>query len=215
MTILPLTYLGSTEYFRRLYGGECVIDLYEHYVKQSYRNRCDILTAGGPASLSVHVVKGGSIHKRPVRDMRIDYSKRWQHQHWMSILSAYKNSPYFDHYRARFEPLYNREFTFLADWNTALLERLFAVLGTPPDLRFSDSYVEAGSADCDLRSAFEPLRREHPATTGDTYEQVFSDRFPFVPALSVIDLLFCEGPAAKEFLLRPSTPPASGISPLR
>ena len=118
-TILPPTYLGSTEYFRCLYDGTCVIDLYEHYVKQSYRNRCDILTAGGPASLTVHVVKGGSIRKRPVCDMRIDYSKRWQHQHWMSILSAYRNSPYFDHYRDRFEPFYNREFTFLADWNIA------------------------------------------------------------------------------------------------
>ena len=142
-TILPLTYLGSTEYFRCLYDGTCVIDLYEHYVKQSYRNRCDILTAGGPASLTVHVVKGGSIRKRPVCDMRIDYSKRWQHQHWMSILSAYRNSPYFDHYRDRFEPFYNREFTFLADWNIALLETVTGILGTPPALRFSDSYIEA------------------------------------------------------------------------
>ena len=133
-TILPLTYLGSTEYFRCLYDGTCVIDLYEHYVKQSYRNRCDILTAGGPASLTVHVVKGGSIRKRPVCDMRIDYSKRWQHQHWMSILSAYRNSPYFDHYRDRFEPFYNREFTFLADWNIALLETVTGILGTPPAL---------------------------------------------------------------------------------
>ena len=146
-TILPLTYLGSTEYFRCLYDGTCVIDLYEHYVKQSYRNRCDILTAGGPASLTVHVVKGGSIRKRPVCDMRIDYSNRWQHQHWMSILSAYRNSPYFDHYRDRFEPFYNREFTFLADWNIALLETVTGILGTPPALRFSDSYIEADTDD--------------------------------------------------------------------
>ena len=165
-TILPLTYLGSTEYFRCLYDGTCVIDLYEHYVKQSYRNRCDILTAGGPASLTVHVVKGGSIRKRPVCDMRIDYSKRWQHQHWMSILSAYRNSPYFDHYRDRFEPFYNREFTFLADWNIALLETVTGILGTPPALRFSDSYIEADTDDRDLRPAFEPLRADGRTTAG-------------------------------------------------
>ena len=172
-------------------------------MKQSYRNRCDILTAGGPASLTVHVVKGGSIRKRPVRDMRIDYSKRWQHQHWMSILSAYRNSPYFDHYRDRFEPFYNREFTFLADWNIALLETVTGILGTPPALRFSDSYIEADTDDRDLRPAFEPLRADGRTTAGGVYEQVFADRFPFVPNLSVIDLLFCEGPAAKAFLTQP------------
>ena len=124
--------------------------------------------------------------------MRIDYSKRWQHQHWMSILSAYRNSPYFDHYRDRFEPFYNREFTFLADWNIALLETVTGILGTPPALRFSDSYIEADTDDRDLRPAFEPLRANGRTTAGGVYEQVFADRFPFVPNLSVIDLLFCE-----------------------
>ncbi len=200
MTILPLTYLGNTEYFRFLWNGDCVIDLYENYVKQSYRNRCDILTAGGTASLTVPVVKGGSRHKKPVRDMRIDNARRWQHQHWMTLLSAYKNSPYFDHYRSRFEPFYRKEFTFLADWNTALLETVTDILGNPFPLVYSQSYIEAEVGDCDLRPSFEPVKEEERCTYEHPYEQVFSDRFPFTPCLSVIDLLFCEGPAAHEFL---------------
>lgn len=196
-TILPLTYLGSTEYFRCLYDGTCVIDLYEHYVKQSYRNRCDILTAGGPASLTVHVVKGGSIRKRPVCDMRIDYSKRWQHQHWGALVASYKSSPYFDFYAERFEPFYRREWEFLADYNLGLLEVLCSLAGVPmPEL--SRTYVEAAPGDLDLR----PKRKEGPALIAEPYFQVFSERMPFVPNLSFADLLFAEGPASVSVLGR-------------
>lgn len=197
-TILPLTYLGSTEYFRCLYDGTCVIDLYEHYVKQSYRNRCDILTAGGPASLTVHVVKGGSIRKRPVCDMRIDYSKRWQHQHWGALVASYKGSPYFDFYAEYFEPFYRREYGFLADYNRGLLELLCSLTHVPmPD--FSESYVDAAAGDLDLRPK---RKKEGPAFIAEPYVQVFSDRMPFQPNLSVADLLFAEGPAAASVLAR-------------
>lgn len=201
-TVLPLAYLPSVEYFTHLLRGGCVVDLGEHFVKRSERNRARILAADGVMELTVHV-RNANRPRQPVRDVRIDYSKRWQHQHWMSILSAYRNSPYFDHYRDRFEPFYNREFTFLADWNIALLETVTGILGTPPALRFSDSYIEADTDDRDLRPAFEPLRANGRTTAGGVYEQVFADRFPFVPNLSVIDLLFCEGPAAKAFLTQP------------
>lgn len=201
-TVLPLAYLPSVEYFTHLVRGGCVVDLGEHFVKRSERNRTRILAADGVMELTVHV-RNANRPRQPVRDVRIDYSKRWQHQHWMSILSAYRNSPYFDHYRDRFEPFYNREFTFLADWNIALLETVTGILGTPPALRFSDSYIEADTDDRDLRPAFEPLRANGRTTAGGVYEQVFADRFPFVPNLSVIDLLFCEGPAAKAFLTQP------------
>lgn len=208
MTILPLTYLGNTDCFAALLGGECVIDLGENYVKQSYRNRCEILTAGGVATLTVNVVKGGSIRKRPVREMRIDYSKRWQHQQWMAIVSAYCSSPYFDHYAERFEPFFHRRYDFLADLSTGLLETLLPLLGHTQQLRFSDTYLTAAPDDRDLRGAFEPLHRRPDGSLADgaahyePYDQVFADRLPFAPDLSVIDLLFCEGPAAGDLLRR-------------
>ena len=201
MTILPLTYLGNTEYFSLLLQEECIIDLYEHYIKQSYRNRCEIMTATGTAALTVNVVKGGSIVKRPVRDIQIVSSKRWQHHHWTAITSAYRNSPYFDHYCDLFAPFYEKRFRFLADLNIPLAETIVKILGSPGSLRFSDSYVETSTGDTDLRGAFKPSadRTRMPPATHE-YQQVFSDRQPFAPNLSVIDLIFCEGPAAADIL---------------
>lgn len=202
MTILPLTYLGNIEYFARLLGGNCVIDLHEHYVKQTYRNRCEIMTSGGIAPLTVNVVKGGSIIKKPMRDMRIDYSKRWQHQHVMTIISAYHNSPYFEHYWERFEPLMRREFTFLADLNAELLETSMKILGSSVPLVYSDSYIDATPDDTDLRNDFSPKGVDAlPSNIAfAAYEQVFSERFPFRANLSIIDLIFCEGRQAKPIL---------------
>lgn len=202
MTILPLTYLGNTDYYSRLLRDDCIIDLYENYVKQSYRNRCKIMTASGTAALTVNVVKGGSIVKRPVRDILIDYSKRWQHQHWTAITSAYRKSPYFDHYGELFAPFYEKRFRFLADLDIALAETVMKILGAPGPLRFSDAYLEASPADEDLRGHFKPssLCTAGAPACGCEYQQVFSDRLPFAPNLSVIDLIFCEGPAAATML---------------
>lgn len=200
MTILPLTYLGSTEWFAHLVRGECTIDVGENWVKQTARNRAEILAANGVATLTVPVHGYGV--KIPAKDVRIDNSKRWQHQHWTSLVSAYKNSPFFDHYEARFAAVYTaRRFDFLVDLNLELLGIVTAVLGLETQVKISENYVVAGADDLDLRGK-KALRRnenhspENSASTAE-YIQVFSDRMGFVPGLSVIDLVMCEGPAAR------------------
>ena len=95
MTILPLAYLPSVEYFAHLLCGGCVVDLGEHFVKRSERNRARILATDGVMELTVHVCHANR-PRQPVRDVRIDYSKRWQHQHWGALVASYKGSPYFD-----------------------------------------------------------------------------------------------------------------------
>lgn len=203
MTILPLTYLGNTEYFGRLLHQECIIDLGENYVKQSYRNRCEILSAAGVMSLTVNVVKGGSRIKCPVKEMRIDYSKRWQHQHWISILSAYKRSPYFDHYAPQLEGFFSRRYDFLCDLNIGLLETVLHIGGYDSQrIHFSDSYVVPTSNDLDLRGEFDPSKRFASARHASPYYQVFNERMPFEANLSIIDLLLTEGPDFTEFLPR-------------
>ena len=174
MTVLPLAYLPSVEYFAHLLRGGCVVDLGEHFVKRSERNRARILATDGVMELTVHV-RNANRPRQPVRDVRIDYSKRWQHQHWGALVASYKGSPYFDFYAEYFEPFYRREYGFLADYNRGLLELLCSLTHVPmPD--FSES--------------------------AETYVQVFSDRMPFQPNLSVADLLFAEGPAAASVLAR-------------
>lgn len=196
MTILPLSYLPSVEYVARLLREQCVIDVGENYVKRSERNRAYILSANKVMPLTVNVV-GGNRPRLPMRDVEIDYSKRWQHQHWVSIVSAYKSSPYFDHYAPYLEPFYRREWRYLVDYNRELLELLLRLLGSPMALPLSEQYVESREGDLDLR----PKHREGSTFVAEPYFQNFSERMPFQPNLSVLDLLLCEGPSAIDGVL--------------
>ena len=198
MVILPSTYLGSIEYFAHLaqHGEECVVDVNEHYIKRSERNRAQIMTANGVMQLSVHVVNANR-PRTPMCKVSIDYSKRWQHQHWVALLSAYRSSPYFEHYTPFIEPFYTQHYDSLVEFNTALTERLMQLLGIGGKLRLSEAYVEASDADVDLRAKKRESQFDSPH-----YFQLFSDRFPFEPNLSIIDLLFSEGPTAIDLLRR-------------
>ena len=188
--------MPSVEYVARLLREECVIDLGENYIKRSERNRARILSANGVMPLTVHVENGNRPRQR-MRDVRIDYSKRWQHQHWVSILSAYKSSPYFDHYAEELEPFYRREWRYLVDYNMEYLQSLLRLLGAKCEVRLSEQYVEAEQGDLDLR----PKHNEGSTFVAEPYFQVFSDRMPFEANLSVLDLLMCEGPAAVSAVL--------------
>lgn len=196
MVILPSAYMPSVEYVARLLRQECVVDLGEHYVKRSQRNRAHILSANGVMPLTVHVENANRPRQR-MRDVKIDYSKRWQHQHWVSILSAYKSSPYFDHYASVIEPFYRREWRFLVDYNMDYLHTLLRLLGAKCEVTVSENYVEAAAEDLDLR----PRQKEDSTFVAEPYYQVFSERMPFEPNLSILDLLMCEGPSAIDAVL--------------
>ena len=187
MTILPAAYLPDIEYCARWAQGPCVIDGGEHFVKRSERNRTRILTAGGVLTLTVQAVRAN----------RPRTPKRWQHQHWTALVSAYKASPYFDHYAARFEPFYTRRYEFLLDYDLRLMETLSELLGLPMPA-VSEEYLTAAEEDCDLR----PKRKEGADFASPPYVQVFADRLPFTPNLSIADLLFCEGPQSPALLRR-------------
>ena len=196
MTILPAAYLPSIEYFAALLRGDCIVDLGEHFIKRSERNRARILAADGPMALTAQV-RHADRPRQPMREMRLDYSKRWQHQHWGALVASYKASPFFDHYAARFEPFYRREFEFLADYDLRLLEMRCDAARIPMPT-VSERYVDAAPGDLDLR----PKRKEGPVFTTEPYVQAFADRMPFVANLSFADLLFAEGPASVAVLTR-------------
>ena len=194
MVILPAAYLPSVRYVARIAAGGCVIDTGEHFLKRSERNRAQILTANGPMALTVQVSHANRL-RVPVRDVRIDYSKRWQHQHWTAIVSAYRSSPYFDHYAPRFERFYRERWEWLAEYDLALTEMLLDCIGVAMP-HVESTYIDAAADDIDLR----PKDMHDPAFDPAPYIQVFSDRMPFEPSMSFADLLFCEGPCAKDVL---------------
>ncbi len=194
MTILPSSYLPSIEYFTHLiFDDEVVVDIYEHYIKRSERNRCRIMTAAGVMELTVCVERANS-PRQVMRDIKIDYSKRWQHQHSLTILAAYKSSPYYDHYAPFLEPYFKRRYETLVELNSDLTRAIMKLLGVKREVCFTNEYIPVSSQQCDLR----PKHREpfvHPE-----YMQVFYDREPFVGNLSILDLLFNEGPHSLSLL---------------
>lgn len=197
VVILPAAYLPSVAYFAYLTQRPCVVDLGEHFVKRSQRNRARILAADGAMELTAHVAHADR-PRQPMREVRLDYSKRWQHQHWGALVAGYKGSPYFDYFADVLAPFYERRFEFLADFDLELLEALCSLAQVPMP-RISRSYVEAGPDNLDLR----PRQAEKsPAIVAEPYVQVFADRQPFAANLSVVDLLFAEGPASLSFLQR-------------
>lgn len=194
MKILPLAYLGSQEWWREALSPDAIIDVGEHYIKQSCRNRTEIATASGRMTLTANVIKGASIHKKAVKDMRLDYSKRWQHQHAVALRSAYKSSPYYDYYADRLEPFFERRWEFLYDFNRELVDVVRGIAGIKKELRYSEEYIVASPADEDLRGysflGTPTLPNREPLPT---YWQVFSERVPFEPNLSILDYIFNEG----------------------
>ena len=196
MTILPLTYWGSIEHFAHLLqaGEEAVIDLGENYVKRSERNRTEIVTPTGGMVLSVPLIKANR-PRTPMQDICIDNTKRWQHQHWVAILSAYRSSPYYDYIADRIAPIYEREWKFLVDLNREILQAEFDILGIEPKHKFSEIYIEPNEATIDLR---DKKRESH--FSSPQYFQIFMDRTPFVENASMLDLLMCEGREATQLL---------------
>jgi hypothetical protein len=126
--VLPTTYLGSVEWYRRFLANPSAvqIEVMESFPKQTYRNRCTITTPDGPLTLSVPVKRADS--KQLTRDVEISYQQKWQHQHWIALMSAYKRTPYFDYYADFFRPFYEKETKFLVDFNEGLHETIIRLM---------------------------------------------------------------------------------------
>ena len=126
--LLPTAYLGSLDWYRVYWAApeEVRVEVMESFPKQTFRNRCCITTPDGKLMLTVPVKRSES--KQWTRDVEISYQTRWQHQHWISLVSAYKRTPYFDYYMDYFRPFYERETKYLIDLNEGLHEVICSLL---------------------------------------------------------------------------------------
>lgn len=205
MILLSTAYFGNIQYFSKLYSGEEVlIEEHENYTKQSYRNRCDILSGNGVISLSIPIKKDAR-EKTPIKEVEIEYVMEWQQQHWRSIVSAYGSSPYFEFYDYLFEPLFKKKEKYLLDHNNNCMDIVCGCIKKKIEIGKTTEFAEVGSDDSilDYRQSISPkaaLRKEDPYFQDIAYYQVFSEKFPFQENLSILDLLFCEGNDTLELL---------------
>lgn len=197
--LLSSAYLAPVQYYVKLmqYGG-ALVEQYDHYMKQTYRNRCVIATQAGVQALTVPVELSDK-PKTDMRDVRISAHGAWQHLHWQSLVSAYENSPFFEYYADDFRPFYERRFEFLIDFNDRLCETVCDLLGLEVSISHTTEYADASQLGADdFRDAIHPKRSYDSDTSfvAQPYYQVFAARNGFRPNLSIVDLLFNEGPAA-------------------
>jgi hypothetical protein len=196
--IYPSLYNGPLNYFARLVREEEIfLEQFDHYHKQSYRNRCKILGPNGLMSLSIPVKKKRGV-KNFSRDIRIDYDMAWNRTHWRSLVASYASSPFFEYLSDDLARFYERKFDFLVDLNLELMEWILAWMEVQTTVRLTTSFSEILD-ESDPRHFLHPKIDEtvaDPDFQSIEYHQVFSDRFGFQPNLSVLDLLFNEGPGA-------------------
>ncbi len=192
--IFPTAYLGNTAYYKQLFsakrsGEELLLEAWETYPKQTYRNRCAIYGANGKQELTIPIKHTHT--NQYTKDIQISNQTGWQRQHIVALRSAYRQSPFFDYYQDFFIDLYNKPYKYLLDWNLDLHNVVSKLLCVDLSL----SLTETWSGRTDLDNTFE--NNNHIKT----YYQVFQDKHGFINNLSIVDLLFNLGPEARLILV--------------
>ena len=207
--LLQTTYFGPIQWYQKLYRYDyCLIEQYDSYQKQTYRNRCLIATANGVQALTVPVESDKReviSDKCLVKDIRISDHNQWRRVHWNALQSAYNESPFFDYYAGDLHPFFERKYNFLVDFNEAIRQKICELIDIQPQVEYTSLYTLAitpqTSALVDYRDV---IHAKHPQPD-DTFEakrywQVFQHKYGFLPNLSILDLLFCMGPESVFYL---------------
>ena len=197
--VLPMFYLPPVEYFQKLnsYNPDFLIEKHEHFPKQTYRNRANIYSPDGILTLVVPVVKGSKVHT-PIKDVKISHDFNWQRLHWMSLQACYRRSAYFEYYEDDFAPFYEAKETFIFDYNEKLLHLLLKLLKIKAEINFTVNYEAEYKDIADFRQIIHP--KKHSASEQKPYFQVFEERNGFIKNLSIVDLLFNQGPQSLNYL---------------
>jgi hypothetical protein len=194
---LSTAYFPPAEYFCLIRNAAIIlIEQEENYIRQTYRNRCKILESKGILILSVPVMKGNLI-KAPIKDVTIDYSKRWQQVHLGAMTSSYSRSPYFQFYFEQIEKILLKNHKYLLDLNDELLHKCLEILKINKCVSHTYSFRPANCTDQDFRYSISP--KETSDYNCRPYIQVFGQK-EFVPGLSILDLIFNTGPEASDYL---------------
>ena len=195
--LLSTTYFGPIQWYQKLYRAEhVVIEQWESFQKQTYRNRCLIATTQGIQALTVPVVRGET---SLMKDIRISDHGNWRHLHWNALQSAYGESPFFEYYQDDIRPFFTQRWDYLFDFNEAIRQKMCELIDISPQVSLTGSFQP--KADHDFREAINP---KHPAPDADfesrPYYQVYQQKHGFLPNLSILDLLMNTGPESILYL---------------
>lgn len=189
-------YLGSLEYFTLLSQyDEILFEIHESFPKQTFRNRAYFLTSNKIQPLIVPVkYSNGDITDQ----VRIDYSQRWVKDHWGAFYSAYGKAPFFEFFGEEFKMIWNGEYERLVDLNMHFMKLVFKVLQLDSKISFTTEFQKQYKND--YRNVISPKKpfSDRKIYQPSPYSQLFGDTF--VPNLSIIDLIMCEGPNAAQIL---------------
>lgn len=196
--VLTIAYFPPVEYFALLAKYSSVyVEACENYQKQSWRNRCRIYTEGGPQDLSFPVKHRDGTFKLPIREIEVDYSTPWVAKTERCIETAYRSSAFFDYYRDELFSILDAQPRTLWELDLRIIRFFLGKIGLKTELlpteRFAEEHVDIHPKR--PNAILSELGLDRP------YYQVFAERFGFVPNLSVMDLLFNEGPASLDYLL--------------
>ncbi len=197
--VLPMCYLPPVEWFVELnkFKPNVVLEREEHFPKQTYRNRANIYSPDGVLPLVVPVVKGAKNHTK-ITDVKISYDFNWQRLHWMSLQGCYRRSAYFEYYEDDFAPFYEDKPVYLFDYNEQLLAVILKLLKINQPINYTETYEAEYPTLTDLRNSISP--KKEFAFEQKPYFQLFEDRHGFQKNLSIVDLLFNQGPQAGGYL---------------
>jgi len=194
-TVFPVAFFPPVEFFlMAIKSSLLLIEAAENYQKQSYRNRCHILTANGKMALTIPVCQSHS--KMAIKEVRIDYKTDWQRKYWRAIESAYNGSPYFQYYADYFLPFFEKKYEFLFDYDMEIIQTICKLLKIKPEIIYTEHYIKNDEDITDYRQCMHPKRsdeKNYPLRITVPYSQVFDYKFGFTPNLSIIDLIFNVG----------------------
>jgi hypothetical protein len=197
--LLSTAYLPPVQYVSKfLLDYPVFIEKHENYQKQSYRNRCYIYGANGKQCLVIPIKKQHA-EKTPILEVEIDNQYNWQKIHLKSIESAYRLSAFYEYYADDFKTFFKQETKLLFNWNMSLLKTILHLLGIEQEPAVTEFWTEKPDNSYDFRQCINPKARlAQPDINYNPlpYQQVFQERYGFLPNLSIIDLLFNEGPLA-------------------
>lgn len=195
---LPIAYFGSIAYFKELAKHEVVlIEFKEHFPKQTYRNRCDILGSDGIISLSIPTKKvNGS--KTEISEVILSNDENWRIRHWRSITSAYQSAPFFDYYSIEVHELLFNESVNYFDFCMNITKRVISWLDLGTKIQPTAEFKPIHEGD--LRQSLvskNNFQESYPCP----YIQVFPGVSKYTESLSILDAIFCEGPLARNLLI--------------